>query len=499
MSKKTVYSDLKLINYYTAKIVEVMGWVMTIPLVTALIFEEWNTAIDFGIGMAVSFAFGFALEILCHDHEKEMDWFHGMFIAAYAWIVLTIIDAIPGYLSGHYLSFLDAVFDVMSGFTTTGLVLIQRMYDLSIGMNMWRALITFVGGQGMIVLSLSFIIGMRGGYMMYVGEGKSEKLLPSVTKTARAIWDISLIYLAVGTSALFLAGLVIGLNPVSALLNGIWIFMSAWSTGGFAPHSQNILYYHSMLYMLITMVIFIIGSFNFALHYAVMNKNKKEIYKNIETQSFFITVLITFTIVAIGLIRNNVYPNAVILFTKGFYQLISAHTTTGFMNIYPSQFGSWGTLAMVGITIAMLIGGSTSSTAGGIKGMRIGIIFKSFVFETKKLFMSPKSVKVEKFHNQEDIDLDNEIVKNVMIITMMYILSFVIGLIITLIYRYPIEKAAFEVASALGNVGLSRGITAPSMPDLLKVLFIILMWVGRLEFMAVIAFVAYPFMGAKRK
>lgn len=491
--------DFKIINYYTAKIIEGMAYVMTIPFITSILFKEWNAAIDFALSFMISMTVGLILEIVCIDHKKNVKWLHGMIIAGYAWIMLMILDAIPYWLSGHYGSFLNATFDVMSGFTTTGIVLIQDLDHVSNGINMWRHILTFIGGQGMVVMTLSFLVGLKGAYMMYVGEGKDEKLLPNVKHTARAIWRISIIYLVVGTLVLTIAGIYIGIGPISSFLNSLWIYMAAWSTGGFAPHSQNMLYYHSMLYEIITIIIFVIGSFNFALHYSVWTGNKKEIYKNIETVSFFSTVMITFIIVTSGLLKNNIYPNAVILFRKGFYQLISAHTTTGFMTLYANQMSTdWGTLSLIGMVIAMLIGGSACSTAGGFKGMRVGIIFKSFIFEIKKLFIPEKAIAVEKYHNHGDIKLDDETVRKAMFIVLCYIATFTIGVLFTIYYGYPLDKAAYEVASATGNVGLTIGITQPNMPNTLKVVYILIMWAGRLEFMAIFAIIGYIVAGVKK-
>ncbi|SNX52951.1 TrkH family potassium uptake protein [Thermoanaerobacterium sp. RBIITD] len=491
--------DFKIVNYYSAKIIEGMAYVMAIPFITAIFYKEWNTAVDFALSFMISMIVGLMLEIFCKDHKKDVRWLHGMLITGYAWLMLTVLDAVPYWLSGHYGSFLDASFDVMSGFTTTGLVLIQDLDHISNGINMWRHLLTFIGGQGMVVMTLSFLVGLKGAYMMYVGEGKDEKLLPNVKHTARAIWGISIVYLIIGTLALTIAGIIIGLSPIRSFLDGLWVYMAAWSTGGFAPHSQNILYYHSMLYEVIGIIIFVIGSFNFALHYSIWTGNKKEIYKNIETVSFFTTVMITFIILTAGLIKNNIYPNAVIMFRKGFYQLISAHTTTGFMTLYANQISTdWGTLAILAMVIAMLIGGSACSTAGGFKGMRVGIIFKSFIYEIKKLFMPEKAISVEKYHNHGEIRLDDETVRKAMFIVLCYIVTFTIGVLFTTYFGYPLEKAAYEVASVTGNVGLSIGITQPSMPNTLKAVYILIMWAGRLEFMAVFAILGYVVSGVRK-
>jgi trk system potassium uptake protein TrkH len=171
----------------------------------------------------------------------------------------------------------------MSGFTTTGLSLIQDMDHIPVSLNMWRHILTFVGGQGMVVLALTFLIKNTGGaYKVYVGEAKDVELVPNVMGTAKQIWKISMIYLAIGTAALWIAGITIGIRPVSALFQALFMFASSWSTGGFAPYSQNIMYYHSFAYEIITLVFFILGSLNFGLHYAVWQKNRRELVKTLK-------------------------------------------------------------------------------------------------------------------------------------------------------------------------------------------------------------------------
>ena len=135
----------------------------------------------------------------------------------------------------------------MSGFTTTGLVLTQDLDHISISMNMWRHMLTFIGGQGMVVLALTVMVkDTSGAYRLYVGEAKDIELVPNVKGTTRLIWKISMIYLLFGTAALWIDGMLIGLKPVPAFLHALYMFESAWSTGGFAPMTQNIMYYHSL-------------------------------------------------------------------------------------------------------------------------------------------------------------------------------------------------------------------------------------------------------------
>ena len=269
------WADFKIIGLYTGKVIVGVGLLMVIPLAISLLFREWNPALEFLLGMGACFVFGIGLEILCHT-SRDPAWGHGLVVVSFSWFMATVLGAIPHYLSGHFSSYLDAMFDVMSGYTTTGLYLIQDLDHVSHGFNMWRHVLTFAGGQGIIVIALTFLLqGTAGAYKIYVGEGKDERLLPNVVQTARAIWLVSLAYLVVGSFFLWIAGMWLGQGPVRGLLHAVWIFMSSWSTGGFAPQSYNSFYYHSLLYEVITVPIFVIGSFNFALHWAVWTGKRR--------------------------------------------------------------------------------------------------------------------------------------------------------------------------------------------------------------------------------
>jgi trk system potassium uptake protein TrkH len=492
--------DFKLICSYTGKVITGVGFLMLVPILTALLFGEWAALVDFTVGLGAAFTLGFGLSFIGATKAKPA-WIHGMVTAAFSWLAVMAVAAIPYGLSGHYNSYLDCMFDVMSGFTTTGMTLVQDLDHLSISMNMWRHLLTFVGGQGVVVLALTFLVkDAAGGYKLYVGEAKDERLFPSVLHTAKAIWKISLVYLAVGTLTLWMAGLAIGLPPVSAFLHGLWIYMAAWSTGGFAPMSQNILYYHSALYETITVVFFVIGSFNFALHHAVWTGNRKEIFRNIETVSFSTTVIALTVVVCYGLMKLRVYPDAVALFRKGFYQLVSGHTTTGFMTLYPRQLArEWGDTALFVVIMAMLFGGSACSTAGGFKALRIGILWNAIVQETRKLLKPATAVFVQRFHYHTEQALGEVQVRSAALIVIMYVAIFALGTLVGSLCGYPILEAAFESASATGNVGLSVGITGAAMPAALKVTYIFTMWAGRLEFMAVLALAGFLVSALRRK
>ncbi|WMJ79367.1 TrkH family potassium uptake protein [Clostridium sp. MB40-C1] len=499
-NSKGNFNDIKIILYYTGYVILGTGSLMLIPIITSILFREWATVIDFLISINITLSVGLVFLLLGYKNNKKFQWKHGLIISALSWIVLTFLCAIPYLLSGHINSLLDACFDVMSGFTTTGLILIQDLEHISYGLNMWRHIITFVGGQGMVVLALSLLVkNTAGAYQMYVGEGKDIELFPNVKNTARIIWIISMVYLLVGTVVLWINGITIGLKPVSALFHGMFVFMSAWSTGGFAPMSQNLLYYHSFSYEIWSIIFFTLGSFNFGLHFAIWKGNRKEIFKNIETRTFFITGTLTSMLAILALLKSSGYVGASSLFRRGIYNLLSAHTTTGFANVYSRQFAlQWGDFGVLVMVIAMLLGGCACSTAGGIKALRVGIIFKGIFSDIRKNLSSDRKVQVVKMHYIKEQVLQEPIIKGAAMIALCYIMLFTIGTGIGAYYGYPLTESAFECASVVGNVGLSIGVTSTTMPVVMKIYYIVAMYLGRLEFISVFALLGFLFGGIRK-
>ncbi len=478
--------DIKTIGYYLGKIVIGLSLTMIVPIAIGIVFIEINSTLDFLISIEISLVFGLLLTKICRT-QRDLNWMQGMVVVSLSWLTATVLGAIPLYLSGHWKSYLDACFDAMSGFATTGLTLAQDLDHLSYAHNLWRHLIMFIGGQGIVIIALSvFVKGVSGAFKMYVGEARDERVLPNIINTARFIWLVSIIYLILGSLALGLVGILNGMKPGNAFFHGVCIFMAAFDTGGFAPQSQNILYYHSLPYELITIVIMILGAINFKLHYHLWMGNRKEIFKNIETVTLFITIMATFFITALGLKQLNTYPEAIVLFRKGFYHLISGHTGTGYAALYAKQFiNEWGNLALVGVICAMALGGGACSTTGGIKILRVGIIFKALVQDIKRIILPEKALVIQTFHHIKEVFLEDKQVRSALMITLSYLVLYGLGTIVGMWFGYPFLDSLFESTSAAANVGLSCGITGAGMPAALKITYMIQMWAGRLEFMSV--------------
>jgi trk system potassium uptake protein TrkH len=492
MILKPRLQDLKIIGFYLGKIILGLAFTMLVPIICGIAFRETNPALDFVIGLEISLLFGLILVTLCST-EKDLNWMQGMIVVSLSWLAAMVLGAIPLYLSGHWKSYLDTCFDAMSGFATTGLTLAQDLDHLSYTHNLWRHLIMFIGGQGIVIVALSFFVkGASGAFKMYVGEARDERILPNVIHTSRFIWLVSMVYLILGTTALGIVGTLNGMQPVNAFFHGACIFMAAFDTGGFTPQSQNILYYHSLPFEIVTITIMILGAINFKLHYHLWTGKRREIFRDIETVTLFLTVMATFVITAAGLTQLGTYQKATVLFRKGFYQLVSGHTGTGYMTIYARQFiNEWNHLALVGVICAMAFGGAVCSTTGAIKMLRIGIIFKALLEDIKRIILPERAIVVQKFHHIKEVFLEDKQVRAALLITLAYIILYALGALVGMFFGYPFLDSLFESTSAAANVGLSCGITSVGMPTALKLTYIFQMWAGRLEFMSIFTLIGF--------
>jgi len=480
--------DYKIVGYYLGKVIVGIGLVMFIPVALALAYSEHDPAIDFLLSIGITVLIGHLLSVACNT-KRDMSTMHAMSAASMSWIVAMFVSAAPLYFSGHYGSYLDACFEAMSGYATTGLSLTVDLDHMAKSYNFWRHLTMFMGGQGIVVIALTFLFrGTAGAFRMYVGEARDEKILPNVIETARFIWLVSLVFLVLGSLALAAAAVAGGLHPVKALFDSVCVFIAAFDTGGFTPQSQSILFYHNFIFELITAVIMLFGAMNFALHYAVWTGNRRELFKNIEIVTLSITMAATLSVTAVSLAGRGIYANVSSFASKTFYQLISGHTGTGYSTIYARQFvNEWGGLAMLGVTLAMAIGGSVCSTTGAIKVLRIGVIYKALRQDIKKLVIPETAVLIQKVHHIKDLILDDRHVRSAAVILLSYLGLYLLGTIAGMLCGYGLSEASFESVSAAANVGLSCGITSPSMPAALKVVYMFQMWAGRLEFISIFA------------
>jgi trk system potassium uptake protein TrkH len=483
---KPTAEDFRVVGFNLGRISTLVGIAGLVPLLWAVILREWAPAFSFVLMIGV-FAMMGSLGRRINVAQHRLDWSHGMVVVALAWLLVPAFASIPLALSGHYTSVLDAGFDAMSGLSTTGLALVQDLDHLASSLNFWRHLLHFIGGQGIIIAALSIFAG-GGVVTLYLGEARDERILPSVRSTARFIWAAALMHLAVGVIVLtVVAWQVLGFGFVRSLFHGLMVFFAAFDTGGFAAQSTNLGYYHSTIFEFVAAVLMVAGTMSFGVHYALWKRRYGSVMLNLETRTMLVTFGLTLTITIVGLAATGAFTESLGLTRYGFFQLLSAHTGTGFATVPVQELAGWSGLAFAGMAFAMSLGGMGSSTAGGVKSLRVGITVRSIVIQVKQVLVPEGALVSRSYHQNGRVRLTPELAQAAMTVSLLYVALYLAGTGMALVYGYGLGEAAFESISAGANVGLSVGITDATMPVLLKLTYIAQMWLGRLEFVAVFA------------
>lgn len=481
-------NDLRLISRNLGRMMLLTAGAGMIPLVWALAAAEWAPATAFFV-MVGLFAVVGLLGMVPQPRGEHLHWSHGMVVVALVWLLVPIIGAVPLLLSGHYTGYLDALFDAMSGLTTTGLSLAQDLDHMASSMIFWRHVLHFLGGQGIIIAALSLFTG-AGAATLYYGEARDEQIFPSVRSTARFIWLVSIINGIAGVLVLGgIAHWVLGFSPLRSFYHSATIFMAAFDTGGFSPQSTSIGYYHSALFEAATSVLMVAGAMSFGVHFALWRR--KSVLRNLETKTIVATFLGTLIITQIGLVVAGLYANVGELTRQSFFQVLSAHTGTGFSTVPSAELATWSGLAFGGLAIAMGLGGMASSTAGGVKSLRIGLTLKAIIAQVRQVLLPEGAVISNRFWQNGPRTLTSELTQAVMTVSLLYVALYLVGAGIGLAAGVPLQSALFESVSASANVGLSVGVTSPAMPAALKITYILQMWAGRLEFVAVFALIGF--------
>ena len=482
--------DFQLIAFYLGRICLVMAGATLLPAAWALVGREWAPLTSFVLTAGVFALFG-AVGSSLRPAEPHLDWSHGMVVVALTWLIVPIVGAIPFMLSGHFIDPLDAIFDALSGLTTTGLSVIQDLDHLAPSLNFWRHLLHFLGGQGIILAALSLFAG-GAGLTLYYGEARDEKIFPSVTSTARFIWAVAIIHLVFGVLLLSIVGVVaLGLEPIRSVFHGLLIFFAAFDTGGFAPQSTSLGYYHSAWYEAAAGILMVAGAMSFGLHFALWRGRARQARRSLEVKTIVATFLGTLTLVIIGLAATGVYDGVFGLARQGAFQTLSAHTGTGFSTVPSTELVAWAGLAFGGITIAMALGGMASSTAGGVKALRIGLTLKVLRDQVRQILLPERAVVSKAYDQGGRRTLTPTLAQAVMTVSLLYVALYLIGAGIGIAHGASLDAALFESISAGANVGLSTGLTDGAMPVILQSTYMAQMWLGRLEFVAVFALLGF--------
>lgn len=479
--------DFRIILHYLGVLVCMLAGVMVVPMAVGICLNERAIVVNYLLGAAIALMFGAIL--MCFKlRPAVLTRKQAITVTVLGWFVIGIFAAIPLYLSGHFSSTFDAYFEVISGLTTTGFSVAQDLDHLSYADNMWRFMMHFIGGQGVVVIAVSLGVFGKSGTSLYTAEGRSEHVLPNIKATTQFIGTVAAVVTTLGTLALMTICIMQGFDPVHAFFNGLWVTLGCYDTGGFSPHSTSIIYYQSWTFEVVAMLIMLLGSVNFVLYARVVRGNVREFFRNIEVRTLFIWLSILVVVFSASLFYNEHVEDIFMVMRRGVFLIISAATSTGYQLFSSNQMQQVVTSGATFVVIlAMAIGASSGSTAGGIKAMRLGIMCKASVVQIRRVFLPDNAQVSTVYYHGEKRMLTSSETNGALVVLSLFCVSMVFGALLGIAYGYDALPAIFESVSAVGDSGLSSGIVSPTAPRLLMVNYLVQMLLGRLEFLSVLS------------
>ena len=481
--------DWLIIGHYLGALILIIAGTMLVPFALSLALGELDASVDFLFSIGISFAVG-SLLLLCRVRKGPLDWHQALVITGMCWIVLSFFGATPLWLSGHYGSYLDAYFETVSCFTTTGISVTIDLDHMQLSMICWRSFMNLLGGVGVLVVALALGVFGTGAAAatLYADEARGDRVMPEIKQTARFIMKVTAAVVIVGTVACTIACLTCGMGPVRSLLHGFFLTASDYTTGGMTAQSMGIMYYHSWPLEIVTMLIMFSSGVNFLLYADLWKGTTKSFFKDIEIRTLAMWITALVILMMLALTASSYYTDLGSMLRRGLYEIMSAALNIGYSTFYPGQmlYGV-GTGVLFTTILGMTVGASASSISGGIKALRFGIVARSIVQTIREALAPDKARPRTFFYHQGNKLLTPELVSSAMTIMLLYIVTYVVGAIIGVMYGYDALPSIFESVSAASNTGLSAGITSASMPVGLKVTYILEMWLGRLEFIAIFA------------
>ncbi|MEA3496697.1 MAG: TrkH family potassium uptake protein [Bacteroidota bacterium] len=468
----------KLIINVLSRLIVLVGVFMLLSLVPSFYYHSGDH-IAFIISSIISIASGSLLYFLTRNNDHSPGKKEGYFIATLGWIVISLFGSLPFILSGAIPSFTNAFFETMSGFTTTGASILTEIESLPKGILFWRSIIQWIGGMGIIVLTVAIIpfLGI-GGMQLFVAEVPGptpDKLHPRITQTAKRLWIIYVIFTLAETILLKIAGM--------SIFDAVNHSFTTMATGGYSTKNASIAAFNSpYIHYIITVFMFIAGT-NFTLSYFAFNGNLKKLIKDDEFKNYFLLVLSAGLIIAAILyLGGGLNPEKSI--RDSIFQVVSIVTTTGFVT---ANYEHWGLFATIFIFILMFVGGSAGSTGGGMKIIRLLLLIRNTKMEFKRL-IHPRAVVSVRFNAKV---VPNEVILNILSFFFLYILIFVFSSLVMIILGLDFYTAIGSVAASLGNIGPGIGDVGAvgnyaEIPIFGKWFLSFLMLLGRLELFTVL-------------
>ena len=433
---------------------------------------------------AATFISGGTLFLIYRNAPKAMSKREGYIIVSLSWIIISFFGALPFFLGGMS-DYSDAFFETMSGFTTTGATILQDIESVSVGLLFWRRLTHWIGGMGIIVLSLAIlpILGI-GGMSLFVAEVPGptpDKLHPRITATAKRLWGIYVLLTLIETVFLMFGGM--------NLFDGLSHAFATMATGGFSTRNASIAAFSPYIQYVIIVFMVLAGT-NFTLHYLALHGKLKEVFRNEEYKYYLIVLGLSSIIIGLVLFFNTDLPFEKAI-RDSLFQVVSIVTTTGFIT---SDYLMWPGFLWMLIFLLMFTGGSAGSTGGGIKIMRQLLIFKNSFLELKRI-IHPNAIIPVRFNGRA---VPSNVIYNVMAFFVIYLIIFGISTLLMSLMGLDFETSIGSVAACLGNIGPGIGNVGPvdnyaAIPLAGKWFLSFLMVLGRLELFTVLIILSPAF------
>ena len=457
----------KILNFFGLLLI-MFGVSFAIPLLVAVFYEESLVAV-FGSGMSLLIALGFLCWFLTKDNEQELSLSDGFVITVLFWIVLSVSGSIPFILFGF--SVVDSFFESMSGITTTGATVFAGLDELPKSLLIYRQLLQWLGGMGLIVLAIAVmpLLGIGGGQLFKTqtpGPMSEQRLTPRITSTARALWSIYLVL----TVLCVLAYRFAGMDYFDAVSHAF----STVSIGGFSTHDLSIGYYDSLSIEVVCIVFMLLSAMSFAVHYsAIYRKQVLKYFYDPELRFFISALIVILSLVCLSLISNNIEDPI----RNGIFQTVSILTTTGFLT---EEYSSWPTYVSFMLLVGAFIGACSGSVGGGIKSWRVLIMLKHAYKQIFKI-IHPDSINTIKLGKKV---VDSNVSEAVWGFFSIYIISFMVLFLLVLATGLDFISAFSAVGACLNNLGPGLGEIASnyaSVPSATKLILCFAMILGRLE------------------
>ncbi len=465
--------NYEMMKYVLMSICKIEGLLLLIPVFVSVIYKEYQIAGKMAI---IAIAFALIGMVFTRKKPRKIDIFakDGLIIVGITWIIFSIIGAIPFYVTGSIPSFIDAFFETVSGFTTTGSTILTDIESLSKGILFWRAFTHWIGGMGVLVFVMA-IIPLAGRNSMSIMKAEVpgptvDKLVPKAKQTAKLLY---IIY--IGLTGLEVVLLMIGKMP---LYDSVVHAFATAGTGGFSIKSASVGYYQSAYIDWVVTIFMVLFGINFNLFYlAILNKFNR-IARSEELRVYLAIIVVSTLLISINV--YSMYNSISDSLRYSAFQVASIITTTGFMN---TDFNLWPQFSKSILLILMIVGACAGSTGGGVKVSRIIIIAKHMRIELKKI-IHPRSVSNVKVDGKI---VENNVIRSVSGYIMIYFMLILFSFLLISINGFDFETSITSVITCINNVGPGLGslvgpIGSFSMfSDFSKIVLSIDMLLGRLE------------------